>query len=80
MSTVIFFLAACTGARDSDVITEPVLGEPVQVVPGDGLPAEVIEQPANNNLGVVEHDGRTFLAWRTAPSHFASEVAHVWIA
>lgn len=44
-----------------------------QVVPGPGLPAEVAPQPANNNLDVARFDGRLFLAWRTAPTHFASE-------
>ena len=44
----------------------------VQVVPSEGLPAEVVVQDANNNLDVLEVDGRVFLAWRTAPSHFAS--------
>ncbi len=51
-----------------------------QVVPGDGLPAEAVTQPANNNLDVVRHsDGRVYLAFRTAPHHFASPdvVMHV---
>src|SRR5215471_2315342 len=43
-----------------------------RVVPSDGLPPEVVAQQANNNLDVVRHsDGRVYLAWRTAPSHFA---------
>lgn len=70
-------LSACR--PPSDVVTEPILGDPIQVVPGDGLPTEVQLQPANNNLGVVEHDGRTYLAWRTAPSHFASPDTVVWV-
>jgi len=27
---------------------------------------------ANNNLDVLDHGGRRYLAWRTAPIHFAS--------
>jgi hypothetical protein len=43
-----------------------------RVVPSAGLPEEVAVQRANNNLDVVRHsDGRVYLAWRTAPSHFA---------
>lgn len=42
------------------------------VVPGPGVPAEVVVQDANNNLAVTRHEGRVFLAFRTAPSHFAS--------
>jgi hypothetical protein len=29
-------------------------------------------QTANNNLDFVRHQGRVYLAWRSAPSHFAS--------
>jgi hypothetical protein len=44
-----------------------------RVVPSLGLPREAIVQAANNNLDVVRHsDGRVYLAWRTAPTHFAS--------
>lgn len=43
-----------------------------RVVPSAGLPPEAVVQQANNNLDVVRHsDGRVYLAWRTAPSHFA---------
>ena len=43
-----------------------------RIVPGPGLPAEALVDRANNNLDVVRHaDGRVYLAWRTAPSHFA---------
>ncbi|MCC6158367.1 MAG: hypothetical protein IT350_09975, partial [Deltaproteobacteria bacterium] len=55
------------------------LGDPVTVVPSGGLPDEVELQDANNNLDVVRHDGRVYLAWRTAPTHFASDRVVVWI-
>lgn len=42
------------------------------VVPGPGLPAGLRVGRSNNNLDATWHDGRLFLAWRTAPSHFAS--------
>jgi len=46
--------------------------ETTQLVPGDGLPAETDPQHSNNNLDVIRHtDGRVYLAWRTAPDHFA---------
>lgn len=74
-------LLACSGGGDSGTAgdsaaplrTEPELGELRQVVPGDGLPAEVVTQDANNNLDVAWHEGRAYLAFRTAPSHFASD-------
>lgn len=43
-----------------------------RVIPGDGLPAETTALVSNNNLDVVRHEGRVYLAWRTAPDHFAS--------
>lgn len=43
-----------------------------RVVPSDGLSAASEVQTANNNLDVVRHQGRVYLAWRSAPSHFAS--------
>jgi hypothetical protein len=46
---------------------------PVQVVPGPGLPAEVECMDANNNLDLVRFKGRLFLAFRTAPTHFAGK-------
>lgn len=49
------------------------------VVPSDGLPGEVETQDANNNLDVVRHDGRVFLAFRTAPSHFASDKTEIFV-
>lgn len=38
-------------------------------------------QKANNNLDALRHsDGRVYLAWRTAPDHFASEHALIQVA
>lgn len=46
-----------------------------RVVPSDGLP--VAPDRSNNNLDVARHDGRTYLAWRTAPSHFAGNATRI---
>ncbi len=43
-----------------------------RVVPSEGLDRRSAVQTANNNLDVVRHQGRVYLAWRSAPSHFAS--------
>jgi hypothetical protein len=44
-----------------------------RIVPGPGLPAEARPMAANNNLDAVRHtDGRVYLAFRTAPHHFAN--------
>ncbi len=54
------------GAHDVSVI------ETRTIVPSDGLPADTPAGQANNNLDVVRFGGRTYLAWRAAPNHFAS--------
>ena len=57
----------------------PFVDEVRQIVPGGALPAEVVTQVSNNNLDIVDHDGRMFLAFRTAPSHFASAETVLWV-
>ena len=59
--------------------TEPCLGEAIQVVPSDALPGDMVLQDANNNLDVAEHNNRIYLAFRTAPSHFASPLARLYV-
>jgi hypothetical protein len=54
-------------------VSVPFLGEQVLVTPGPGMPVEAESMPSNNNLDVVEHGGRVFYAFRTAPDHFANE-------
>ncbi len=72
--------AGCGGGSDGGggpVV--PTLGELTQVVPSSGLPPQVADQTSNNNLDVVDHDGRLFLAFRTAPTHFASEKTTLYV-
>ena len=49
------------------------------IVPSEGLPPAVILRQANNNLDVVSHNGRVYLAFRTAPSHFASSKVTIYV-
>lgn len=73
--------AGCTGAAthdpavtdDTDGVDLPAVVHAWEVVPGDHMPVEVEPMDANNNLDVAMHDGRLYLAFRTAPSHFASD-------
>src|SRR5580704_16251010 len=50
-----------------------------RIVPSDGLPPLVDVKRSNNNLDVARFGGRTYLAFRSADSHFAgdSTVIHV---
>lgn len=66
----LLLLAGCAPA--GELGADPILGETVAVVPGASLPAEVIDQDSNNNLDIAWFDDRLFLAFRTAPNHFAS--------
>lgn len=57
----------------------PTMGEAEVVVPFQ-TPVEGVEtQNANNNLDVATLGGRTFLAFRTAPTHFASPETEMFV-
>src|SRR5262245_45900626 len=66
-------------AVDADVSYEPRISAPTWVVPSSALPPEIAVQPANNNLSIALSGGRLFLAWRTAPNHFASSRARIYV-
>lgn len=72
-------LAACGCAAPPCSVSEPTLAEAVVVVPGDDMPREVESQPAHNNLDIVWHEDRLFFAFRTAPNHFASADAVLYV-
>jgi hypothetical protein len=54
-----------------------VVSDPVPVVPSPTLPPGLDLERSNNNLAIALHDGRLFLAFRTAPIHFASPNARL---
>ena len=56
-------------ASNYEVLVRPPMG-----------PGGVAVQAANNNLDAATFAGRTFLAWRTAPTHFASSNAEIVVA
>jgi hypothetical protein len=58
---------------------EVQVGTPRPVVPGPAEAGGARGMRANNNLDVVDHDGRRYLAWRTGPTHFASEDVHLHV-
>lgn len=95
MRFAVFYLIAGLGACDDsaspveprcvalgacfEATAVPAFSEPVVVAPSATLPPEVISQTAHNNLDVVMHEDRLFLALRTAPSHFASADTHLYV-
>jgi hypothetical protein len=50
-----------------------------QVAPGPGLPPRVQCMESNNNLDIVRFEGRLFLGFRTAPTHFAGTKVRMYI-
>jgi hypothetical protein len=49
------------------------------VVPGPGLPDSVQPQVSNNNVSIARHQERLFMAWRSAPTHFASTETQMFV-
>lgn len=77
-------LAACTGTSDEVVeivqsLPKVTLGETVKLVPNANFPAAVTTDHSNNNLDVIDFEGRTFLVFRTAPTHFASDKVRIFV-
>ncbi len=49
------------------------------LVPSDSLPPEVTPQASNNNVDIHYFEGKLYVAWRSAPTHFAGEETSMWI-
>ncbi len=57
---------------DTSVEYKVTASAPRWVVPSKSLPSQVKIGVANNNVEIVLHGDRLFMAWRTGPTHFAS--------
>ncbi|MCB9681007.1 MAG: exo-alpha-sialidase [Alphaproteobacteria bacterium] len=80
--SALWALPACAppaSTDDTPATAEAIVAGVTQVVPGPGLPADVTPQAGNNNLAIARWDGRLWLAFRSAPNHFASEDAEMWV-
>ena len=55
------------------------IGPPTPVVPGPAAVGGVDVLRSNNNLDVCDHEGRRYLAWRTASHHFATASARLHV-
>jgi len=71
-------------ACDDPYLPEPLepsaVGEYEVVVPALTEVDGIETQDANNNLDVITFQDRTFIAWRTAPTHFASADTVMYVA
>ena len=50
-----------------------------KVVPSEGIPDNIRLRKANNNLDLVHFEGRYYLAFRNAPTHFASKKTRIYV-
>ena len=86
---VLSLLFACTSGApsddpaDYDVDTNVSYGvevdPPKWLIPSDKLPAEIQAMPSNNNVDIEYFEDRLFVAWRSAPTHFAGEDTKMFI-
>ena len=60
-------LQACGCPSPPCVVTEPTHTQAHTVAPSASMPEGVVSQTAHNNLDIVWHHGRIFVAFRTAP-------------
>ena len=50
-----------------------------QFIPSDAIPKKIKCKNSNNNLDLVEFNGKYYCAFRTAPTHFASKKTKLFI-
>jgi hypothetical protein len=64
---------------DPSLSYRPLVSAPSWVVPSQALPAGFEPQASNTNVSIAQVQGQLFLAWRTAPTHFASARARLFV-
>jgi hypothetical protein len=74
---LLMWLTLAVNAQASPPV--PAQSAPAQVVPSAGLPPEVKDNRSNNNVHAVVHKGRTYMVFRTAKWHIASEDAYLYV-
>ncbi|MBC7387002.1 MAG: hypothetical protein H7301_12685 [Cryobacterium sp.] len=57
----------------------PLLSEPQWIIPAQNLPPTFHLEKSNNCVTIAKHQGRLFTAWRSAPTHFASDQTKMFI-
>lgn len=57
----------------------PSVSDPYWLIPSGDLPDGVAPQNSNNNVSIAIFNHRLFLAFRTGPTHFASEKTGMYI-
>ena len=52
---------------------------PSWIIPSDSLPPQIQAMASNNNVDLEYFEDRLFVAWRSAPTHFAGEDTKMYI-
>ena len=73
------FLLSCNKDEIFPQSYTPQLGEPHFITSSSALPPEAACMSSNNNCGIMIHENRLYMAWRTAETHFASANAKMHI-
>src|SRR5947209_6809833 len=79
LAAAIAAIAAIAPATAAAAAPVPRVAPPITVVPSAGLPPQVQDNRSNNNLHVITHRGRIYMAFRTAKWHIASEDATLYV-
>jgi len=66
-------------AVDSSVTYAMDVGAPRFIIPSAALPHPAIADLANNNVDIILFEGKLFVAWRSAPNHWAHVDARMYI-
>ena len=57
----------------------PQISPPHWIVPAKNIPHKFKLRRSNNNDSIAMHEGRLFVAWRSAPTHFASKKTKMFV-
>ncbi len=75
-----FFFFIILGSFCASAQAPSISYTPLQtIIPSEGIPEEIDVQRANNNLDLILFQGRYYAAFRTAPTHFASKKAYIYV-
>ena len=64
---------------DTSVTYEMSIAPIRWVIPSEDVPSAIEVYPSNNNVDIEHYRGRLYLSWRSAPTHFASSAAKMYV-
>ncbi len=81
LAILLLFLQFETGRVEFDTQTASRIeySPPEKIVPGPGLPPQVKPLKSNNNVDITRYKGRFYMAFRTAPTHFAAANTKLYV-